>query len=179
MRCYAARQTAFSEDFKWNKLWEKLITYFCFIRHGPHRIWLTHSWSWALLEKPPIVQLLKNFPAFYGTRRFITVFKRALHWSLSWARSIQSIPSYPISLRSILILFTHLHLGLPSGLFPSGSPTNILYAFHREWRIQQFVCCCVCIHCQRNVLAKTLPSNDRGIHIQTHRQQGDLISLLL
>jgi hypothetical protein len=34
---------------------------------------LTHSWSWALLEKPPIVQLLKNFPAFYGTRRFITV----------------------------------------------------------------------------------------------------------
>jgi hypothetical protein len=52
---------------------------------------LTRSWSWALLEKPPIVQSLKNFPAFYGTRRFITVFTRALHWSLSWARSIQSI----------------------------------------------------------------------------------------
>jgi hypothetical protein len=32
--------------------------------------------------KPPIVQLLKNFPAFYGNRRFITVFTRALHWSL-------------------------------------------------------------------------------------------------
>jgi hypothetical protein len=28
----------------------------------------------TLLEKPPIVQLLKNFPAFYGTQRFITVF---------------------------------------------------------------------------------------------------------
>jgi hypothetical protein len=39
---------------------------------------LTHSWSSALLEKLPIVQLLKNFPAFYGTRRFITVFTRAL-----------------------------------------------------------------------------------------------------
>jgi hypothetical protein len=37
----------------------------------------------ALLEKLPTVQLLKNFPAFYGTRRFITVFTRALHWSLS------------------------------------------------------------------------------------------------
>jgi hypothetical protein len=73
---------------------------------------LTHSWSWALLEKPPIVQLLKNFPAFYGTQRFIAVFTRALHWFLSWARSI--------SLRSILILSTHLRLGLPSGLFPSG-----------------------------------------------------------
>jgi hypothetical protein len=59
---------------------------------------LTHSWSWALLEKPPIVQLPKNFPAFYRTRRFITVFTRALHWSLSWAISIQSIPSHPVSL---------------------------------------------------------------------------------
>jgi hypothetical protein len=26
------------------------------------------------LEKLPIVQLLENFPAFYGTRRFITAF---------------------------------------------------------------------------------------------------------
>jgi hypothetical protein len=37
------------------------------------------SWSWALAEKLPIVQLLKNFPAFCGTRRFITVFTWALH----------------------------------------------------------------------------------------------------
>jgi hypothetical protein len=82
-------------------------------------MWLTHSWSWGLLEKLAIVQPLKNFPAFYGTRRFITVLTRALHWSLFWARSIQSIPFHPISLKSILILSTHLRLGLPSGLFPS------------------------------------------------------------
>jgi hypothetical protein len=36
---------------------------------------------------------------------------------------------HPVSLRSILILPTHLRLGLPSSLFPSGFPTNILYAF--------------------------------------------------
>jgi hypothetical protein len=65
----------------------------------------------------PVVQLPKNLPAFYGTRRFITVFTRALHWSLFWARSIQSIPPHPISLRSTLILSTHLRLGPPSGLF--------------------------------------------------------------
>jgi hypothetical protein len=57
------------------------------------------------------------------------VFTRALHWSLSWATSIQSNPSHPISLRSILMLPTHLRLGLPSGLYPSGFPNNILYAF--------------------------------------------------
>jgi hypothetical protein len=40
------------------------------------------------------------------------VFARALHWSLSCARSIKSIPSHPISLRSILILSTQLRLGI-------------------------------------------------------------------
>jgi hypothetical protein len=35
----------------------------------------------------------------------------------------------PISIRSILKLSTHLRLGLPSGLFPSGFPINNLYAF--------------------------------------------------
>jgi hypothetical protein len=38
-------------------------------------------------------------------------------------------PIHPIYLRSILILSTHLRLGLPNGLFRSGFPTNILYAF--------------------------------------------------
>jgi hypothetical protein len=35
----------------------------------------------------------------------------------------------PFYLSSILISSTHLRLGLPSGLFPPGFPTNILYAF--------------------------------------------------
>jgi hypothetical protein len=34
----------------------------------------------------------KKFPAFYGTRKFITAFRSARHLSLSWASSIQSIP---------------------------------------------------------------------------------------
>jgi hypothetical protein len=41
----------------------------------------------------------------------------------------RSSPYHPIPLRSILMLSIHLHLGLPSGLFPSGFPTHILYAY--------------------------------------------------
>jgi hypothetical protein len=40
---------------------------------------LTHG-AELLLEELPIVQPLKNIPAFYGTRRLNTVFTRALHW---------------------------------------------------------------------------------------------------
>jgi len=36
-------------------------------------------------------------------------------------------PPHPTSWRSNIILSSHLHLGLPSGLFPSGFPTKTLY----------------------------------------------------
>jgi hypothetical protein len=33
---------------------------------------LTPLWSWALLERSPVVRTLDSFPTFYGTRRFNT-----------------------------------------------------------------------------------------------------------
>ena len=72
-------------------------------------------------------QLVKKFPAFYGTQRFITTLTSVHQLSLSWARLIQSIPPHPTSWRSILILSFHPCLGLPSGLLPLGFPTKTLY----------------------------------------------------
>jgi hypothetical protein len=69
-----------------------LWRYSCVLHNILHN--LTYLRSWALLEKPPIVQPLKSFPAFYGTRRFNTLFTRAIHWSLSWVISIQYPPTY-------------------------------------------------------------------------------------
>jgi len=83
--------------------------------------------SRVLLDKLTGFQPVKKLPAFYGTRRFITALIRARHLSLSWASSIQSIPPHSTSWRSILILYSLLRLGLPSGLFPSGFPTKTLY----------------------------------------------------
>ena len=48
-------------------------------------------WSKVRLEKLTGSQSVKKFPAFYGTRRFITAFTRARHLSLSWASLIQSL----------------------------------------------------------------------------------------
>ena len=69
----------------------------------------------------------QEIPAFHGTRRFITALTSVRHLSLSWASPIQSIYPHPTSWRSILILSTHLRLGLHSGLFPSGLHTKTPY----------------------------------------------------
>ena len=83
---------------------------------------LTHSltylltaWCRVLLEKLTGLYLVKKFPAFHGTRRFITALTSVRHLSLSWASPIQSIYPHPTSWSSILILSTHLRLGLPRG----------------------------------------------------------------
>jgi len=47
---------------------------------------------------------------------FIIAFTRAHHVSLSWARLIPPIYSYPVSLSSVLILCYLVRLGLPIGL---------------------------------------------------------------
>ena len=79
----------------------------------------------SFLRSQLVLQLVKKFPTFYGTRKFITVLTSARHLSVSWANSIQSTQPPPTSWRSILI-FSHLRLGLPSCLFPSGFPTRTL-----------------------------------------------------
>ena len=76
----------------------------------------------VLLEKLTGLQLVKKFPAFHRTRRFINALTSVRHMSLSWASPIQSIYLHPTSWRSILILSTHLRLVSPVDSFPPVSP---------------------------------------------------------
>jgi len=95
--------------------------------HGVSRKIRNTAWCRVVLEKLTGLQLVNKFPAFHGTRRFITALTSVRHLCLSWTSPIQSIYPHPTSCRSILILSTHLRLGLPSGIFPFGFPTKTLY----------------------------------------------------
>jgi hypothetical protein len=104
-------------------------------------VWLTTRpsdrtlWSnpvkMSLSLEAPIVQLLKNFPTFYETQRFVVMFTRAPSPPTGFilSRIVQALPHHPISLRSILIVSFYLCLGLLSGPLPSSFPTKVLYAF--------------------------------------------------
>jgi len=104
-----------------------LFTYLLTYLHIKLLTYLFTPCSTVLIEKLTGSKLVKKFSALYGTRKFITAFTSARQLSLSWASSIQSVPPHPSSWRSILILSSHLRLGLPSRLFPSGFPTQTLY----------------------------------------------------
>ena len=89
--------------------------------------YLLIPWCRVLLEKLAVLQLVKKFPAFDETRRFITALTSVLHLTLSLDIPMQSTDPYHTSCRSILILSTHLHQSFPSCLFPSGLSTKNLY----------------------------------------------------
>jgi hypothetical protein len=85
-----------STSVSWNLIWWP-SSVMCSVNADSSN-WLT-SWSWALLEKPPIVQLLKNFPAFYGP-------KGSLPWSHE--PSTGPGPSPFVTFRNKLIFYNEL-----------------------------------------------------------------------
>ena len=76
------------------------------------------------LEKLTGFAANQEIPRILWNPKFIAVLTNARHLSLSWANSIQSPQPLHTSSRPILILSSHLRLGLPNGLFPSGFPTK-------------------------------------------------------
>jgi len=100
--------------------------------------YLLTPWCRVLLEKLTGLQLVKKFPSFHGNRMFITALTSVRHLYLSWVSPIQSIYPHHTSWRSVLILSTHLRLGLPSGLLHSHI-ANII-----QLRTHSYLCSSIC-----------------------------------
>ena len=131
-RNHLGQRTALSNKTECERYWEArtkrwkidfvilLLPFFCdyplalglYITLNVPAIYLLTPWCRFLPEQLTGLQLVKKFPAFHGTQRFITALTSVHHLSLSWASPIQSIYPHPTSWRFILILYTHL--GLPS-----------------------------------------------------------------
>ena len=96
---------------------------------------LIYSMVQSLSSAPNCFAASQGFPRI--SRRFITALTSVRHLSLSWASPIQSIYPHPTSCRSILILSTHLRLGLTlwslSLLFPpprTYTPPPLTHTLH-------------------------------------------------
>ena len=96
---------------------------------------LLTQWSRVLPAKIKNPQLVKKFPEFYETRRFITVFTRARHLSLSSVRSIQS--TSPSHLLNICFNFI-----LPSTHRSSKWSLSLRFPHQNALRISPTHTCC-------------------------------------
>jgi hypothetical protein len=111
--------------------------------------YLLPPWSRVLLEKLPGFQLVKKFPTFCGTRRFITSFTSARHLSLSWASSSQFYKTRNLYSRKVFEIL----LGTVDYFRFWPTFIRCLYEL-KEYCLSGLhpsVTCCVCIDVWRNV----------------------------
>jgi len=90
--------------------WLRLVL--CYSVHQYNSGILTYlftPWCRVLLEKLTGLQLVKKFPAFYGTWRFVTALTSVRHLSLSWASPIQSTYPHPTSWTTQVYYHTFVH----------------------------------------------------------------------
>lgn len=79
--------------------------------------------------KLTVTQLDQEIPASCGIRMFITVFSKTIIGLYRGPHESSRHSPSSLSLRPILISFSHIRLGLQNCSLPSGFPTNISCAF--------------------------------------------------
>jgi hypothetical protein len=90
------------------------------------------SCSRVPLEKQTVAKLIKTFPVFYGTRLFITMFRRSLALLLSQMSPVHILPPY----------FSKIHL---NNILPY-TPRSSERSLHFYLLIYLFITCLMSIH---------------------------------
>lgn len=72
--------------------------------------------------------LVKIFPVFYKNWRYMNIFIRTCHWSITWIKWIRTINLHAVSLRYILVVFTQVCLNFLNGVSLSFT-FKIMYSF--------------------------------------------------
>jgi hypothetical protein len=104
----------------------------CFSMPKPSELPIINSMELSLLERPPVVQPLKNFPTFHETPMFVTMHTTALPLDpiLSQTNPVHTTPSY---LSKFHLYIIHPLLVLSSGIFPSGFPILLPYSCYMSY----------------------------------------------
>ena len=87
--------------------------------------WTAHSPSWTANSPSACQESTCNL---WKLKIHYRVHK--IHHFVSWARWLQSLPSHPVSWRSVLILPSSRYLGLPNRLLASGFSTRPCMTFY-------------------------------------------------
>jgi hypothetical protein len=87
--------------------------------------WL-HTCSRLVLETIRVARLFKKILVFYAHKSFINILRTVLHWTLSWARWVQSSLFYHTYLKPILILSCHQRQGVTCTLLPPSISCKII-----------------------------------------------------
>ena len=105
------RPGGFAEGFGSSEMWDCVVGWVLesSTLEDARITYLLTPCSRVLLQKPTDSQPVK-FPAFYGTRMFITAFTSARHLSLSWAtnhiHNIYSLHIFTVCLLHVWVLYT-------------------------------------------------------------------------
>ena len=106
--------------------------------------YLLTAWCSVLLEKQTVFADSQDIPHISRNPKVHYRTHKRPPLSLSWASPIQSIYPHPTSWRSILILSTHLRLGLPiqfphlDPIHPVSSPIRATCPAHLIWGYYTF-----------------------------------------
>jgi hypothetical protein len=117
---------------------------------------LLHHWTNSMEQSPAVKGIYNRLVCQGIARMFITVFIKARYWTPLWASWINFTPSYPLLLKSILIIPSQLWLGRPSDLFALGLQSKIRrpnfprtchmpYQSHPPWFLIYFDRSVVCL----------------------------------